>query len=76
MHLPLLEALLPPLQGELDGHLPPSSCTTLSISSSSLVTGFALSSSSDSSEGESYKKQYKLCINMDLCHKVIEKKRK
>ena len=41
---------------------PPTSIQLLNtlISSSSLVVGFALSSSLDSSEGESYKKQYKL----------------
>ena len=47
------------------------------MSSSSLVVGFAASSSLDSSEGESYKKKEKKAIqtgtNVNLFSKVIKK---
>ena len=45
------------------------------MSSSSLVAGLAFSSSSDSSEGESYKKKaVQTGVNMDLLSKVIKKR--
>ena len=54
---------------------PPTSIQLLntSMSSSSLVASLAPSSSSDSPEGESYKKAVQTGINMDLLSKVIKK---
>ena len=77
MHLPLSKAPLPPLLGKLEGPLPPSSSSACRCPLPSLVASLAFSSSSDSSEGESYKKKaVQTGINMNLFHKAIKRKRR